>query len=338
MIAIMKPEKVILDVDTATGIPCRDVDDGLAIALALASPEIELVGITTCAGNCRTYESTENSLRILQLAGREEIPVAEGRELPFLQDVTANFDFLDGWTRNYGFLWKDVPPLPSVNIQKSELPAHEFIIKTVREHPGEIVIVKEGSHTNLALALLVDPEIAPMIKEVIHMGGDTGEPWWASAATSEFDDPDIWQYVIKMNHTYDPEATVIVAQSEIPFTFVTSQTCLTSLLRMSHVDAMASVGTPYHDFLAATARPWVEWQLQYRGREGAVMWDPLTLALVFDPDLFNIVRMRFDTAQFLSGQYPYLYPSGDSPSVGVTMEANGDRFEKIMMDRLTKAL
>ena len=86
----MEATKIILDVDTATGIPCRDVDDGLAIALALASPEIDLIGITTCAGNCRAHESTENSLRILELAGRQDIPVAEGRELPFLQDVTAN--------------------------------------------------------------------------------------------------------------------------------------------------------------------------------------------------------------------------------------------------------
>jgi purine nucleosidase len=334
----MERVKIILDVDTATGIPCRDVDDGLAIALALASPEIELLGITTCAGNCRTHESTENSLRILELAGREDIPVAEGRELPFLQDVTANFDFLDGWTRDYAFLCADVPPLLKVTAKKSKSPAHEFIIKTVRENPGEVTIVNEGSHTNLALALLVDPEITPLIKEVIHMGGDTGQPWWTKSITSEIDDPDIWQYIIKMNQTYDPEATAIVATSGIPFTFVTSQSCMSSLLRMEHVDAIKGVGTPYHDFLADTARPWVQWQLSYRGREGAVMWDPLTLAMCIDRTLFNCVSMRFDTERFLGGDHPYLYPNVDTPQVQVTMTADGDRYEKLMIERLTRPL
>ena len=302
----MNKVKVILDVDTATGIPCRDVDDGIAIALALASPEIDLIGITTCAGNCRAHESTENSLRILELAGRTDIPVAEGRELPILQDVTANFDFLDGWTRDYAFLWKDMPPLPQVKTQKSSLPAHEFIIKAVRENPGEVVKVKEGSHTNLALALLVDP--------------------------------DIWQYIIKMNTTYDPEATSIVVRSGIPFTFVSSQVCLTSLLRMEHVDAIQAVGTPYHSFLANTARPWVRWQLDYRDREGAVMWDPLTLAMCIDRTLFNCVSMRCDTDRFLSGEHPYLYPSADTPQVEVTMTADGERYESLMLERLTKKL
>ena len=331
----MEATKIILDVDTATGIPCRDVDDGLAIALALASPEIDLIGITTCAGNCRAHESTENSLRILELAGRQDIPVAEGRELPFLQDVTANFDFLDGWTRDYGFLWKDVPPLPMVSAQKCDLPAHEFIIKSVRDNPGEVVIVKEGSHTNLALALLVDPEIASMVKEVIHMGGDTGQPWWASTITSEIDDPDIWQYIIKMNHTYDPEATAIVVRSGIPFTFVTSQVCLPALLRMEHIEQIKAVGTPYHDFLADTSRPWVRWQLDYRDREGAVMWDPLTLAMCIDRTLFNCVSMRCDTDRFLLGEHPYLYPSADTPQVQVTMTADAPRYEDLMIERLT---
>ena len=100
----MQRTKVILDIDNAIGMPVRDVDDGIALALALASPEIELVGVTTCAGNCHTHESTENTLRLLELAGRNDIPVAEGRELPFIQDGTANFELLEGFSKRYGFL------------------------------------------------------------------------------------------------------------------------------------------------------------------------------------------------------------------------------------------
>ena len=66
----MEKHKIILDVDTANGMPMRDIDDGLAIALALASPEFEMLGITTCGGNCRTDESTYNSLVWLEMAGK----------------------------------------------------------------------------------------------------------------------------------------------------------------------------------------------------------------------------------------------------------------------------
>ena len=170
------------------------------------------------------------------------------------------------------------------------------------------------------------------------MGGDTGEPWWASTITSEIDDPDIWQYIIKMNHTYDPEATAIVVRSGIPFTFVTSQVCLPALLRMEHIDQIKAVGTAYHDFLADTARPWVRWQLDYRDREGAVMWDPLTLAMCIDRTLFNCVSMRCDTDRFLLGEHPYLYPSADTPQVQVTMTADAPRYEALMIERLTSQL
>ena len=338
----MQRTKVILDIDNAIGMPVRDVDDGIALALALASPEIELVGVTTCAGNCHTYESTENTLRLLGLAGRDDIPVAEGRELPFIQDVTANFELLDGFSKMYGFLWKDVPPMPPVTLKPSPLPAHELIIKMVRENPGEVVIVKEGSHTNLALALLVDPEIAPLVKAVIHMGGETGEPDWKSPdPSSHRADPDVWEYIIKMNHTYDPEATTIVIRSGIPFTFVTGEVCKRTLLRLEHVDRFMAVGTPYHKFLADTSRPWVNWQLGYRGyggekplRDGAPMWDPLTLAMAFDPSLCTCVSMRCDTEAFRNRRYPYIYPSADTPQVQVTMDVDEKRFEELMVSRI----
>ena len=67
-------------------------------------------------------------------------------------------------------LWKDVPPIPEPKTKKSPLKAHDFIIEMVKKYPGEVTIVKEGSLTNLALALLVEPEIAPLVKSVVHMG------------------------------------------------------------------------------------------------------------------------------------------------------------------------
>lgn len=334
----MEKFKVILDVDNAMGMPVRDVDDGLAIALALASPEVDLLGITTCAGNCRTHESTINSLRILELAGREDIPVAEGRELPFIQDVRASFEYLDAWTERYGYLWQDMPPLPEVIGQASPLKAHEFIIETVKKYPDEVTIVKEGAHTNLALALLVEPEIASLVKGVVHMGGDVGLPWWVEGSAIATENPEVWRYIIRMNHTYDPEATEIVIRSGISFTFVTAKVCARVLLRMADVDRIQAVDTPYHQFLANTTRPWIRWQSVARGRDGAPMWDPLTLAVVFEPTFCSFVTMHCDLERFRKWEFPYLYPSADTPQVRVSVDVDEARFDKFFADRLVSSL
>ena len=169
--------KIILDVDLANGMgPARDVDDGLALALALTSPEVELLGCTTCAGNCRTSESTRQTLLFLEQAGRTDIPVAEGREEPLLADHRANFEYYD--QRSAGFigeetLWPETAQSWDLlhagpTTEKSPLKAHDFIIEMVQRYPGEVTIIKEGSLTNLAMALLVEPSIAGKVKEVIR--------------------------------------------------------------------------------------------------------------------------------------------------------------------------
>lgn len=330
----MKRHKIILDIDNATGIIARDVDDGLALALALASPEVELLGCTTCAGNCRTHESTDITLRMLELAGRTDIPVAYGREYPFIQDVSASYAYIDGWSKDYADHWTGSPVLAPATTQASQ-PAHEFIIEQVRKYPGEVTIVKEGSLTNLALALLVDPEIAPMVKSVVHMGGDVGEPWWATPGSAAAnDDARVWRHIVRMNTVYDPDATEIVARSGIPFTFVTSKVCAKVLLRPEHVDKIAAVGTPWHDYLAEVSRPWVNWQVNVRGRQGACMWDPLTLAVVFEPDFCVFGQMRFDINKWRNWEFPYIYQDSGSVQVGVSLEVQIERFENFLVERL----
>jgi len=334
----MEKHKIILDVDTGTGLPVCDSDDGIAIALALASPEIELLGCTTCGGNCRTHQSSVNTLRVLEMAGRADIPVAEGREDPFLQDVSASLDYLENRSEKYRDLWfKDMPPLLEPTISPSPLKAHEFIIEMVKKYPGEVTIVKEGSLTNLALALLVEPEIAPLVKQVIHMGGHVGPMDWEGGPPVI--PRHLWRDLLRMNTGFDPHATVIVIRSGIPFTFVTGISGQT-FLRPEHVDRIAAVGTPYHDFLAYTSRPWVEWwSMKQVGRAGACMWDPFTLAVVFDPTFCHFATMRFDAQRFLAWEYPYLYTSPDSPQVRVSMEpVDVERFEELMVERLVSPL
>jgi len=335
----MERHKVILDVDTGTGLPVCDIDDGIAIALALASPEIELLGCTTCGGNVRTHESTINTLRILEMAGRGDIPVAEGRANPFRQDVSASFAWLE--QRSAGgrdFWYKDMPPLLEPTLSPSPLKAHEFIIEMVKKHPGEVTIVKEGSLTNLALAVLVEPEIAPLVKEVVHMGGHVGNRDWERVGPAALP-PVLWRDILRMNTEFDPEATAIVIESGIPFTFVTGISGQ-AYLRMEHLERIKAGGTPYHEFLAYTSRPWIEWHSMERmGRPGACLWDPFTLAVVIDPTFCYFVTLRFDAERFLSGEDPCLYVSPDSPQVRVSVDpVQASRFETFLVDRLASPL
>jgi purine nucleosidase len=333
-------EKIILDVDTSTGIPAQEIDDGIAIALALASPEIEVLGCTTCAGNCRTRLATVNTLRILELAGRSDIPVAEGRHAPLLQDARASLDACEARSQRWQDHWKDMPPLPAPTITPSPLKAHEFIIETVKKYPGEVTVVKEGSLTNLALALLVAPEIAPLVKGVVHMGGSIGEPGWATVDARDTPDTPsyLWRHILRFNTQFDPDATEIVIRAGIRFCFVTDTVTRRVFLRPEHLHRLEAIRTPYHAFLADTARPWIRWQTEVRGRPGAMMHDALALAVLMDPTLCTCVPMRCDLPRFRRSEYPYLYASPDPPHVSVAVDVEAERFEEFLISRLATPL
>jgi inosine-uridine nucleoside N-ribohydrolase len=326
--------KIILDVDLSNGMPVQDIDDGIALALALASPEFDLLGVTTCGGNCRTHESTYNSLLWLEMAGRTDIPVAEGREHPFVQDVNASFTYLETRREKYRHYWDSVPALPEPTTRKSDLKAHELIIETVKAHPGEVTIIKEGSLTNLALALLVAPEIASQVKAVVHMGGTFSQPRTV-APSEEGETPRfLWRYVLRMNTEFDPDATEIVVRSGITFTFVTGEVTSRVFLREEHLDQIEAAGTPYHQFIANTSRPWIKFHEAERHTPGAPMYDPLTLAVVMDPSYCTFVDMFCDFEKFHSRDYPYLYVDSNGPQASVAVDVDEARFEQFMVDRL----
>ena len=338
----MQRRKVILDIDNAFTIPAQDTDDAMALALALTSPEIELIGITTCAGNCRTWQSTENSLRMLELAGRGDIPVAAGREEPFILNSEPSFQYLEAKTASRERVyWDDMPRPIEPSLQPSPLPAHEFIIEMVKKYPGEVIIVKEGSITNLALALLVEPEIEPLVKEVVHMGGFFF-PEDMDISGLVFSSPDIpaeaWQYVLKFNTEFDPEASAIVFQSSIPFTFVTGNVTGQVFQHLEDMEAIRAVDTPFHHHVYDAGYPWVEWSVKERKLIGAHMHDPLTLAVIIDRSFCTYESMHIDVPKFLAEEIPWLYKSDKEPQGNVAVNVDKERFERFLAKRLASPL
>ena len=144
--------------------PIPGSDDALALMLALNSPELDVRAITVVPGNVTASQGLENALRMVSLANRCDIPVAAGAQHPLFQKlITAEF-----WHGKNGLANVELPA------SKCKVDSHfgpDLIIQMVHAAPHEITLVPVGPLTNIALAVLKDPSIVPLVKEVIIMGG-----------------------------------------------------------------------------------------------------------------------------------------------------------------------
>ena len=320
-------------------IPVQDTDDGMALALALTSPELELLGCTTCAGNCRTAQSTENTLRMLEIAGRADIPVAPGREAPFLWNADPHFQYLEAKTTGpERIYWARMPAVAPPGIHPSSKKAHELIIDAAKTYPDEVTLVCIGTLTNPALALLAAPEIAPLIREIVHMGG-TFNPKNATSPPFVWQTPDIpdhvWRSTLRFNTLFDPEASAIVFRSGIPLRFVTVNVTTRVFQTIDDLDRIRRGDTPFHRFIHAAGRPWVEWSSRVRNLPGAHMHDPLALAVVIDRRFCTFEKMHVDTDRFLAGKQPWLRRKPDFPQAAVAVDVDAEKFEKFLAERLS---
>jgi inosine-uridine nucleoside N-ribohydrolase len=149
--------KVIIDADPG-------IDDAMAIAFALRSSELEVLGITTVFGNAGIDVATENALRLVELLDRQ-IPVARGAARPLVLPLRPPPDFVHG---KDGLGNVDAAPPAGKPTPES---AAELIVATVRRYPGEVTLLALGRLTNLALALALEPRLPELVKEVVLMGG-----------------------------------------------------------------------------------------------------------------------------------------------------------------------
>src|SRR5213594_1686650 len=197
------PFRVIIDTDPG-------VDDALALLLAMRSPELKIEAITPVAGNVPLELTLPNALRMVEIAGRTDIPVAAGAKAPLMRRLVSA-----AYAHGENGLGGAIFPEPKIK-QVAE-PAAEFIRHIVRKYPNEVTLITIGPLTNVATALNADPELAGMIKNLVMMGGSLSGGNITPAA--------------EFNIYVDPEAARIVFQSGIPITMVgldvTRKTALT---------------------------------------------------------------------------------------------------------------
>lgn len=254
----MPKHRVILDCDPG-------VDDAVALLLAFASPdEIELVGITTVAGNVPLAATTRNALRVCALAGRSDIPVFAGCARPILPGE-RNPGGVHG-TDGLGDIG-----LPEAPFEPRPDHAVDFIIDAVLRSPGEITLCPIGPMTNVALALLKAPAIADKIKAIVFMGGAAFCPG-NSTPEAEFN---VW---------FDPHAAQIMVSAGVPLVMVGLDVTRHARMTGARLDALEAgagrIGT------AAVA------MMRHYGGGDPCLHDPCVIAHLIDPTLFQGVEAR----------------------------------------------
>jgi len=263
----MKPKRIIIDTDPG-------IDDSLAILLALASPEIQLEGLTIVHGNSSTEQGVINALSVLELAKASHIPVANGCDLPLVQP-----SLLAPETHgNTGLGYAQLPDPQSRPIVQNGC---DFLIDQIMSNPGEITLVAIGPLTNIALAIRQEPRTVQAVKELFIMGG---------ALRHEGNTTPLAEF----NTYVDPHAAHIVYHSGIPITLTPLDVTYQCILLATDVERIKQAGSGILAFIEDATRFYMEFHDKYQGIQGCVINDPLTLALTFAPELCDYEELYVD--------------------------------------------
>jgi purine nucleosidase len=300
------PIRVILDTDIGS-----DVDDCLALALILTSPEIELVGVTCVYGD--VLLRARMVLKLLALRGRRDVPVMMGARQPILGLRPVYWAGHEG----QGLLGPEDEALAPAAEH-----AVDFIVRQVMDNPGEIHLVTIGPLTNAALAILREPHLAANLAHLTIMGGAIRGPGALHLPYAEH------------NVHCDPEAAHAVLSAGAPITLVPLDVTTRVCIGPEGVARIRAGGTPFHDAVAAQ----VELYPPFRARGYTFLHDPLAVATLIKPGLVGLEPLHVDVelaGRHASGATLARTPTGDAPAnaqVALTVDTVG--FESLLPERI----
>ena len=290
--------RLIIDTDPGMGSKGADPEDGLAILLALWSPEVTVEAVTVVAGNVPTSHSWSNLHRLLALADRTDVPVRSGAVAPLNPDrVPQNA----GLRMREGLVQDDVPLVP---LPDDDGGAAELIRDTVLAAPGEITVVAIGPLTNLARAIGLDPSVATAMARLVIMGG-TVEVAGNVTPAAEFN---IWM---------DPEAADVVFRSGATITMVGLDVCHRTHFDLSHVAVLRGNGD-LAEFVADAAASWIEARGRLSGDDDLHLYDSLAMAAAIHPDLVDTTPALVQVE------------TGDGPAQGMTVAWTNDVLRRVL--------
>jgi inosine-uridine nucleoside N-ribohydrolase len=292
-------------------------DDAIALLLALASPEVNLLGVTTVAGNQTLEKTTANAIRVLDHVDRSDVPVAAGAARPLVRELGVAADV-------HGETGLDGPDLPPPARAPADAHAIDWIADAVAAHPRPVTLVATGPLTNVALLVARYPEVTERLERIVLMGGAFGEGNTTPAA--EFN---IW---------VDPEAASRVFQTGVDLTMVGLDVTHQALMRPAHA-ARLSEGGKAGRLVAELFAFYTRFHQRDYGWEGAPVHDALALAHVIDGTLLTTTDcgVVVDTGPELSRGRTNAdlrgragWPANCHVAVGV----DSDRFLELLVSRL----
>ncbi|XP_021747076.1 probable uridine nucleosidase 2 [Chenopodium quinoa] len=317
-----EPRKKKLIIDTDPGI-----DDAMAIFVALQSPEVEVIGLTTIYGNVYTTLATRNALHLLEVAGRTDIPVAEGSHFTITNGTKLRIaDFVHGAD---GLGNQNFPPPNGKAIEQS---AAAFLVDQASKYPGEITLVALGPLTNIALAIQLDPAFTKNIGKIVILGG-------AFAVNGNVNP------AAEANIFGDPDSADIVFTSGADILAVGINVTHQVLFTDADREKLAASNGKLAQYLCKILDVYYSYHFDAYNIKGVYLHDPASILAAIDPSLFTWTdgAVRVQTSGITRGltilynkqkRFEEVTEWTDKPTVKVAVTVDAPEVVKLVMDRL----
>ena len=285
------PEQIIIDTDIGD-----DIDDAFAVALALRSPELQILGITTTFGD--TQERAKLLDRLLGETGHEDIPVAVGISNPKIQTTWTQRAYAEG-----GHF-----------ARKSHPEAVDFILDQIRKHPGEITLVTIGALVNVGAIIDKDPQTFHQLRRVVAMGGSIYRGYGDLGYTKPRGPEPEW------NIKLDVPATRKLLASGVPVYLMPLDSTQLKLDEVKRA-IVFQAGTPLTDALTLLYHEW--------GQETPTLFDPMTIAFIDDPKLCPVTPMHI-----VVDDNGMTRPTSGPPNAQVCLNSDSEAFFHFYIPRV----
>lgn len=297
-------------------------DDAVAILLALASPELEVLGITAVAGNVPLALTEKNARKICELAGRPDVKVHAGAIRPMVRSLVTAEEV-------HGKTGLDGPVLPEPAMTLQDQHAVDYLVETLMARPaGTITLCTLGPLTNIALALVREPRIASRIKQIVAMGGGYFEGGNVTPS-AEF------------NIYVDPHAARLVFEAGIPLTLIPLDCTHQALTTAKRVEAFRAMNNKSGPATAAMLDFFERFDENKYGTDGGPLHDPCVIAWLLQPELFEgkLVNVSVECESELTmgmTVVDWWRVTKRAPNATVVRNVNAEGFFRLLTERISR--
>ncbi|MYL47107.1 ribonucleoside hydrolase [Virgibacillus halodenitrificans] len=306
-------KKVILDCDPGH-------DDAISIIIAAAkTSNLKIEAITTVAGNVEVEKNTLNALKVCDIIGLDDVPVAQGAGKPLTNKMEIAEEI-------HGETGLDGPLLPEIPSKKPvDQHAVDLIIEKVMESDDDITLVPTGPLTNIALAMIREPAIVPKIKEIVLMGGGTFGNWTPAA---------------EFNIYVDAEAAKVVFESGVPITMFGLDVTHQALATTQTIEDLSVIDNDVAKFVVDLLKFFMKTYKEFFDFDGGPIHDACTVAYLIDPSIFEMKHVHVDIET--KGEYTYgmtcvdmLGVTGKETNVNVAYQLDQKKFWDLFYNALS---